>query len=68
VPSHRTISQCIVDNAINVNDLLTLANQALRGINLAVIDPCLTYSGINEALSALNEGFDECRTVCPCAP
>jgi hypothetical protein len=53
---------------VNVNDLLTLANQALRGINLAAIDPCLTYSGINSALDALNNGFDACRTVCDCAP
>lgn len=40
----------------------------LRRISLAVIDPCLTYSGISDALATLNEGFDECRTVCDCAP
>jgi hypothetical protein len=63
-----TISQCILDNAATVNNLLLLADQALRGVNLSSIDPCLTYSGINSALDALNQGFDECRTVCPCAP
>jgi hypothetical protein len=31
-------------------------------------DPCLTYSDINSALDALNNGFDECRTVCACTP
>jgi hypothetical protein len=63
-----TISQCILDNAQNVNDLIDLANLALRGANLASIDACLTYSDINAALTALNNGFDTCRTVCACAP
>lgn len=60
------ISQCVLDNAGTVDDLLGLANQALRGIPLATIDACLTYSGISSALDALNNGFDECRSACSC--
>jgi hypothetical protein len=63
-----TISQCILDNAVTVDNLISLADQALRGATLSSIDPCLTYSGIEQALDALNKGFDTCRTVCPCAP
>jgi hypothetical protein len=69
-----TISQCVLDNAVTVNNLLVLANQALRGINLAATYSCstpgdsLTYSDIASALDALNNGFDECRTVCSCTP
>lgn len=63
-----TISQCILDNAVTVNNLLALANQALRGIPLSGIDPCLTYSDITSALDALNVGYDECRTTCSCTP
>ncbi len=62
------ISQCILDNAVTVSNLQSLADQALRGINLASIDPCLTFSAINSALDALNNGFDECRTGCACTP
>ena len=61
-----TLSSCILNNASTVNQLLALANQALRGINLALIDPCLTYSGISDALAAINEGLDECAQVCSC--
>ena len=60
------ISQCILDNVGTVDDLVALANQALRGIPLGSLDPCLTYSGISSALDALNQGFDQCRTVCSC--
>jgi hypothetical protein len=60
------ISQCVLDNAGTVDDLLGLANQALRGIPLATIDSCLSYSDIASALDALNNGFDECRTACSC--
>lgn len=62
------ISQCVLDNALTVNDLIALADQALRGAPLNLIDPCLTYSDITAALDALNKGFDECRTVCSCTP
>ncbi|MBI3770198.1 MAG: hypothetical protein HY271_17130 [Deltaproteobacteria bacterium] len=61
-----TISACILANASTVGDLLLLADQTLAGIDLSLIDPCLSYSEINAALDALNEGFDECRTVCSC--
>ncbi len=63
-----TVSQCILDNALTVNDLIALADQALRGIPLSQYDPCLGYSVITAALDALNRGFDECRTVCSCTP
>jgi hypothetical protein len=66
------IPQCILDNAVTVNNLLLLANQALRGVPLGQLDaaspPCLTYSAIATALDALNRGFDECRTPCSCGP
>jgi len=63
-----TISQCILDTADTVNNLIALADQALRGADLDLLntDHCLTYSDINSALDALNQGFDECRTSCPC--
>lgn len=63
-----SISPCILDNAVTVDNLILLADQALRGVSLAGIDVCLTYSDITSALDALNRGFDECRTVCPCTP
>ena len=64
-----TISQCILDNAgARVNDLLSLANHVLGGEPLSNFDPCLTYSDIDSALDALNNGFDGCRTVCSCTP
>jgi hypothetical protein len=53
-----TISQCILDNASTVNDLLALANHALAGEALCMIDSCLTYSDITSALDALNNGFE----------
>ncbi len=62
------ISQCIRDNATTVNNLLSLANQALRGIPLSMIDPCLTKADIATTLNKLNHGFDRCRTVCSCTP
>jgi len=61
-----SLSACILANATTVNDLLVLANQALRGVPLSSIDACLTYSDIDAALDALNNGFDECREFCPC--
>lgn len=61
-----SFSTCILTNATTVNDLLVLANQALRGVPLSSIDSCLTYSDIDAALDALNNGFDECREFCPC--
>jgi hypothetical protein len=63
-----TISQCILDNATTVNDLLSLANHVPAGEPLANLDSCLTYSDIDGALDALNKGFDECRSVCDCGP
>jgi hypothetical protein len=55
-------------NASTVDNLLALANQALRNIPLASIDAdaCLTYSNINDALDAINNAFDECAHVCNC--
>jgi hypothetical protein len=59
------ISQCVLDNAPTVDDLLSLANHLLAGQSPATIAPC-TYSDIDSALDALNNGFDECRTICSC--
>jgi hypothetical protein len=61
-----SISACVLENAGTVGDLLSLANQALRGVNLFQIDPCLTYSDIQAALNAINVGFDVCRELCSC--
>jgi hypothetical protein len=65
-----TIPQCILDNAVTVNNLLLLADQALRGVPLLQLDAdapsCLTYSTIETALDQLNLGFDNCRTLCSC--
>jgi len=33
-----------------------------------MIDSCRTYSDIESALDTLNKGFDECKSVCDCAP
>jgi hypothetical protein len=65
-----TISQCILDdaNVVTVNDLLAVANHVLAGELPSAFAPCLTYSGIDSALDALNNGFDECRTLCSCTP
>src|SRR5262249_30093541 len=63
-----TISQCIRENATTVNNLISLANQALRGISLGPIDSCLSYGEIADALGTINRGFEQCRQVCSCAP
>ena len=67
-----TISQCLLDpnnvGVVTVNDLLSVANHVLAGQLPSTFAPCLTYSDINSALDALNNGFDECRTVCSCTP
>ncbi|MBI3767213.1 MAG: hypothetical protein HY271_01830 [Deltaproteobacteria bacterium] len=44
-------------------DLLLLANQALRG---AMPPTPLTLSSINDAVTTMNEAFDECRRIVPC--
>lgn len=59
------IPQCALDAAGTVNDLLSLANHVLAGEALSDFGTC-TYSDIASALDALNNGFDECRTVCTC--
>ena len=46
-----------------MNDLLSLANRALRGEPLTPIDPCLTHSDIESALDTLNKGLDECKSA-----
>jgi hypothetical protein len=67
--SFGPISTCVLNNAGTVGDLITLADQALRGVPLTTIDVsgCLSYSDINDALDAINTGFDQCRTVCSCS-
>ncbi|MBK5285704.1 MAG: T9SS type A sorting domain-containing protein, partial [Bacteroidia bacterium] len=62
-PSVTTIPQSIITYlGVNntVNDLLVLANNALCGAYVpSVGNP--TLGDINKAVSAFNEGFDECR-------
>jgi Secretion system C-terminal sorting domain len=62
-PSVHTISQSVINylGANNtVNDLLQLANDALCGAYVpSAGNP--TLSDINGAVTAFNEGFDECR-------
>ena len=65
-----SFSACILSNATTVTDLLSLANRALGGEPLNTIDSsgCLSYSDIETALDTLNQGLDECKTVCNCGP
>jgi hypothetical protein len=65
-----TISSCILNDVgvVTVNDLLSLANHVLGGELPSTFAPCLTYSDIDSALDALNNAFDECKTVCDCGP
>jgi hypothetical protein len=59
------IPQSVLDAATTVEDLLGLANQILAG-DPPVSQFGVTYSDVDAALDALNNGFDQCRTVCPC--
>jgi hypothetical protein len=45
---------------MDVGDLLDAANAALAG------DDAFSISDIYKAVTAINEGFDECRTIVPC--
>jgi hypothetical protein len=49
---------------LTVNELLLMANQALAGEATAC-----SLSDINQAVTAINESFDECRFIgtCPLA-
>jgi hypothetical protein len=58
---------CILGNAATVQDLVVLADRALGGVPLGMIDSCLTYSLINDALDTINNAFDACRQLCPCS-
>jgi len=55
----RTIPEQLV--GLTVNQLLTLANMALAGLDTGV-----SLSDINKAVSAINEGFDKCRFLGTC--
>jgi uncharacterized repeat protein (TIGR01451 family) len=59
------ITQVEIDDAFagwTVNELLALANEALGGANISPYK----LSQINNAVTAINEGFDGCRTVVAC--
>ena len=60
------ISQAVI-NALppngTVSDLLALANRALAGQSLPT---GVSLTNISDALAAINEGFDECRTLVTC--
>jgi hypothetical protein len=46
-----------------VQDLLNLANDVLGGVKTPGVGGVPSYSAINDAVTAINEGFDECRTL-----
>jgi len=58
--------QCTVAGTPHVSDLLALANALLGGVLTPgqLVNGCVvpTYSEVNDAVTAINEGFDECRT------
>ena len=56
----RTIPASLV--GMTVNQLLVLANQALAGLPTGSV----TLAQINQAVSAVNEGFDKCRFLGTC--
>jgi hypothetical protein len=45
-----------------VQDLLNLANDVLGGVKTPGVNGVPSYSDINDAIDAINTGFDECRT------
>jgi len=45
-----------------VQDLLNLANDVLGGVKTPGVGGVPSYSAINDAVDAINNGFDECRT------
>jgi uncharacterized repeat protein (TIGR01451 family) len=57
-PEHYTIPEDLV--GLDVSELLAAANAALAG------DPTYSLGDIYAAVTAINEGFDECRSVVPC--
>ena len=67
--SSFTINQNVLDylhtsvgpNA-TVGDLLNLANDVLGAVKTPGVNGVPSYSDINDAVTAINEGFDECRT------
>ena len=46
-----------------VQDLLNLANDVLGGVKTPGVNGVPSYSAINDAIDAINTGFDECRTL-----
>jgi hypothetical protein len=71
----KSISQAVVDAIVgtkNVSGLLELANNALANTDGVVgFENGATLADINDAVSHINEGFDECRifigwNVAPC--
>jgi hypothetical protein len=76
----KSIAQSVIDAlnckqyALNVGGLYQLANDALGNVDGMVDTECnASLSDINNAVSAINEGFDECRifiswSETPCIP
>jgi hypothetical protein len=46
-----------------VQDLLNLANDVLGGVKTPGVGGVPSYSAINDAVTSINEGFDECKTL-----
>jgi hypothetical protein len=46
-----------------VQDLLNLANDVLGGVKTPGVGGVPSFSAINDAVTSINEGFDECRTL-----
>jgi hypothetical protein len=61
-----TINQSVIaylGGSATVQDLLNLANDVLGGVKTPGVGGVPSYSAINDAVTAINEGFDECRTL-----
>jgi len=56
-------------SSATVQDLLNLANDVLGGVKTPGVGGVPSYSSINDAVTSINEGFDECKTFLGnCAP
>jgi hypothetical protein len=60
-----SISPAIANGVRTVADLIVLADQALRNPSAFNTNDPITRSDVNDALNAINVGFDGCATVCP---
>jgi hypothetical protein len=64
--THFHIDPAVVAAAVNVQGLLDLANFGLAGGDLTPYG--VTLDQLNSAVSAINEAFDECASICLILP